>query len=97
MRSVYWEQSSIEGMGANMKDLAVRAANFPEAGKLTEALLRNKDSGAPQGDGEGRDDFDVWAERVERGFIEEPGVTDPTNPYGRDYERRPRIRKIGEQ
>ncbi len=41
-------------------------------------------------------DFDIKMERIERGFIDEPGITDATKPYGKDFEHRPRIRVIGQ-
>lgn len=46
-------------------------------------------------DGEGRDDFGRFTEEAERGFIDTPGITDSTRPYGEDLEIRPRIRTIG--
>ena len=42
------------------------------------------------------DDFDTFLERVERGFTDAAGTQDPTHPYGRDYEERPRIRELGQ-
>jgi hypothetical protein len=38
-------------------------------------------------------DFDTFLERVETGYIDEPGTQDLT-PYGRPFSERPRIRKI---
>lgn len=40
-------------------------------------------------------DFDKFTEEAENGFIAKPGIKDNTNPYGRPYEERPRIREIG--
>lgn len=40
------------------------------------------------------DDFDEFLNAVEQGFTNTAGVGDPTKPYGRDYEDRPRIRRI---
>lgn len=42
-----------------------------------------------------QDDFDVFIEDVETGFNRLAGVQDITKPYGRPYENRPRIRKLG--
>lgn len=39
--------------------------------------------------------FDEFVEQAEVGFIAQPGITDTTKPYGRKYERRPKIREIG--
>lgn len=40
--------------------------------------------------------FDNFIENAETGFINKPGITDNTNPYGRPYEERPKIREIGD-
>lgn len=40
------------------------------------------------------DNFDEFLNAVEQGFTNTPGVGDPTKPYGRPYEDRPRIRRI---
>lgn len=40
-------------------------------------------------------DFDNFIEQVETGFINTPGIDDATNPYGRPYSERPRIRELG--
>lgn len=40
-------------------------------------------------------DFDNFLEQVETGFINTPGIDDATNPYGRPYSERPRIRELG--
>ena len=95
IRAVYWEETGMANIGERMKGLAVRAQEFPDAGKLSADLLRNLNDPDTSNDGEGQDDFDLWLNRAELGFIDEPGISDPTNPYGRDFERRPRIRKIG--
>jgi hypothetical protein len=41
------------------------------------------------------DEFDEFIEKVEDGFINEPGMIDTVNPYGRPYDQRPKIRKLG--
>ena len=43
---------------------------------------------------ESTDDFSNFTERVERGFTDSPGITDPLSYYGRPYEERPQIRDI---
>jgi hypothetical protein len=42
-----------------------------------------------------KDEFDSFLEDAEKGFITQPGITDPINPYGKEYARRPKIREIG--
>ncbi len=39
--------------------------------------------------------WDGFLEQAEQGFIAQAGITDNLHPYGRDFERRPRIREIG--
>lgn len=41
------------------------------------------------------EDFDVFIESVEKGFIGKPGITDTINPYGKPFEERPKIREFG--
>jgi hypothetical protein len=41
------------------------------------------------------EDFDVFIENVEKGFIGKPGITDTINPYGKPFEERPKIREFG--
>lgn len=43
-----------------------------------------------------QDDFDTFTEQCERGFTEVSGITDATNPWGKPYTERPKIREIGE-
>ena len=96
VRAVYWEETGFDNIGSRMKALAVRAQEFPNPGELTADLLRKvADSGESEEDGEKLDDFDIWLNRAEGGFIDEAGISDPVNPYGREFDRRPRIRKIG--
>lgn len=40
-------------------------------------------------------EFDKFVEEAENGFIAKAGIKDNTNPYGRPYDERPRIREIG--
>jgi hypothetical protein len=54
-----------------------------------------KDLSANIDDDGNSEDFSTFLERVERGFIDESGITDNLNPYGRDFEQRPRIRELG--
>jgi hypothetical protein len=51
-----------------------------------EADLKGKDS---------ENNFDKFVEDAESGFISQPGIYDNTNPYGRPYDERPRIKEIG--
>lgn len=40
-------------------------------------------------------DFDRFVEDVEIGFMNVPGISDSTRPYGRPFDQRPRIRELG--
>ncbi|WGV25972.1 hypothetical protein [Halotia branconii] len=42
-----------------------------------------------------KSDWDTFLEQAEQGFIAQPGITDPTNPYSRPLDQRPKIREIG--
>lgn len=46
-------------------------------------------------DEKSKEELDDFIEKVEDGFINEPGMKDTINPYGRPYDRRPKIRKLG--
>ncbi|NEO87909.1 MAG: hypothetical protein F6J87_27175 [Spirulina sp. SIO3F2] len=59
-------------------------------GSIKEDLIKLKGLTDP----EDEDEFDVWTERAEGGFTDAPGIKDIHNPYGRRFERRPRIRDI---
>lgn len=41
------------------------------------------------------DDLDTFARDAEVGFTNQSGISNTTQPYGRDYSQRPRIREIG--
>lgn len=43
----------------------------------------------------GKSDFSEFVEQAETGFISENGISDTTNPYGRPYKQRPKIRELG--
>jgi predicted nuclease with TOPRIM domain len=42
------------------------------------------------------EDWDGFLNEVEKGFTDQSGITDTEHPYGRPYDQRPRIKKIGE-
>ncbi|NJN74223.1 MAG: hypothetical protein HC799_16185 [Limnothrix sp. RL_2_0] len=42
-------------------------------------------------------DFDTFIENFELGWINRTNITDNTKPYNRDYERRPKVRELGDQ
>ncbi|MBE9208833.1 hypothetical protein IQ244_20260 [Nostoc sp. LEGE 06077] len=43
-----------------------------------------------------KNEWDIFVEEAEQGFIAKPGITDNTHPYSRPLEQRPRIREIGD-
>lgn len=47
-----------------------------------------------ESDPQGNNSFDQFRNQVEEGFINEPGVTNSTNPYGKPYNERPKIRDV---
>jgi hypothetical protein len=46
--------------------------------------------------GNEQEDFDVFTEQAENGFINVVGISDTENPWGDEFDARPRIREIGE-
>jgi hypothetical protein len=46
--------------------------------------------------GNEQEDFDVFTEQAENGFINVVGISDTENPWGDQFDARPRIREIGE-
>lgn len=48
----------------------------------------------PPGQDSPQDEFDQLLERIEWGFIDQPGVDPNHKPYGRDYGKRPKIRRL---
>ena len=68
---------------------------MPNAGAL-KTLVKNALALLNEIDVEGDEDFDSFTEKLERGFIDQI-VDDDTNlPYGRDFERRPRVQDFGD-
>jgi hypothetical protein len=104
-----WENDDKEDLNdhlAPLLELAAmwKAANFrhvpPGSGALKELLKRgagelakNMDKSNP--DPNKGNSWDSFLEEVEQGFISQPGITDVTHPYGKDFKRRPKIREIG--
>jgi hypothetical protein len=105
-----WENDDNEDLNdhlAPLLELAAmwKAANFrhipPNApGALLELLKRGagelaKDMDNSNPDGNANNSWDAFLDQAEQGFISQPGISDTTHPYGKDFKRRPRIRKIG--
>lgn len=68
-------------------------------GDLAEIILSETGISPPEPAAEGEapssSEFEQFLEKVENGFTITPGISDTQNPYGRDRERRPRIKEIG--
>jgi hypothetical protein len=73
---------------------------------LFDGYAASNNSGVPSPDGDPNSpknrkeqDFDVFLEKAERGFLEDinVGEEEATKPYGKPYAKRPKIRKIGKQ
>ncbi|MEG3437292.1 hypothetical protein V0288_09190 [Pannus brasiliensis CCIBt3594] len=80
----------------------IKASLFEEANPNSDADWENyvktfKDlvKGEKEKEEEKKDDLDDFLQKVEEGFTQEPGIIDPTKPYGRSRDQRPRIRKLG--
>lgn len=79
-----------EGIGKTDGQLKQRIKDYATELGLT---AKNTDPEPPNAPKE-KDDFDLLLEKIERGFIDQPGITDITKPYGREYEKRPKIRRL---
>jgi hypothetical protein len=77
-----------EGIGKTDGQLFQRVKDF--AAELGLSAPAQDDPSKPKPP----DEFDQLLEQIERGFIDQPGITDVTNPYGREYNKRPRIRRL---
>lgn len=80
----------------------VKGALFEEVNPKSDADWENyvksfKDlvKGEKENEEKKKDDLDDFLQKVEEGFTQEPGIIDPTKPYGRSRDQRPRIRKLG--
>lgn len=65
-----------------IKSLVKRVADFTDGDGIPDAARPEQEN-----------DFDTFLNQVEMGFIDQPGMTEST-PYGRDMDRRPKIRKV---
>jgi predicted RNA-binding protein Jag len=54
-----------------------------------------KPIGSDPEDNEIKDSWSIFTEEVEQGFIGSSGISDATNPYGKPFGNRPRIKTIG--
>jgi hypothetical protein len=83
VRAVFWRKLNAKGnIAQEMADL------IKNQSESAETIQNPKNA-------EGKTDFDAFIEKVEVGFTNESGASDPNHPYGRDYAERPRIRQLG--
>ena len=74
-----------------------RRVDFRNPGSSVLANLYGGIDGMRKGKKENeQQDFDVFTEQTEKGFINIVGISDTENPWGDDFDARPRIREIGE-
>jgi hypothetical protein len=71
-----------------------RKVNLNDMSEL-KSLFKNVVDFVKENDEKKEDELDEFIEKVEDGFINEPGMLDTINPYGRPYQQRPKIRKLG--
>lgn len=80
---------------AKLKSILTGGANLSDA---LDTLINNPppppDPAAPPYEIK-KSTWDEFIEQAETGFIAKPGITDNLHPYGRELERRPRIREFG--
>lgn len=82
IRAVFWRKIDKD------KDIAAQLVEkIKKLKDVDDALAKNtKDD----------DDLDKFIADVEDGFRSYTNITDPLNPYGKPYEERPKIKKIGD-
>ena len=74
-----------------------RRVDFRDPGSSVLANLYGGIDGMKKGKKENeQEDFDNFTEQAEKGFINTIGISDTENPWGDDFDARPRIREIGE-
>lgn len=98
------DKHTLEGHMAILKEAAaiIKAVHWRKFNLNDTSELKNffKNIVDFIGDEEGEkesDAFKEFLERVERGFIDETGISDGLNPYGRPYDQRPKIRRLGKE
>jgi hypothetical protein len=83
-------QSPIEKLRTIMKGAGDIPSNMGDFRKYPPNTEPQDEEQQPQ-----KDEWDVFLDEAEEGFIAQPGITDNKNPYGRPREQRPRVREIG--
>jgi hypothetical protein len=78
-----------EGIGSSDAQLKRRLLAY-----AAELGIKPKGQPRPPGEEPPKDDFDNLLERIEWGFIDQPGMDQNLKPYGRDYSKRPRIKRL---
>ena len=84
-KAVHWQPINTD------KDISAQIV------KKIKDLKNQFDTVGGETDEQGNNKFDQFINDVEDGFRSYPNVSDPINPYGKPYEQRPKIRKIGNQ
>lgn len=74
----------------------VKAVHFRKIGQdgIEELKQFFKDVASNEDD---QIDFDTFIEEFEQGFTQRANLTDNLNPYGRSFDRRPKVRELGDQ
>lgn len=81
IRAVYWRKLDPKG------DLKQQIANQLRTQDENTKKIHNEEGES--------NNFDRYCEDVEIGFTNKAGISDPLKPWGKDYENRPRIKKLG--
>lgn len=63
--------------------------------KITEGKLKPENQNDDSEDNN-KESWENFLEQAETGFITQSGISDTQKPYGREYDRRPRIRELGD-
>ena len=82
-----------EGLGATPTQLANRIRKFSEAFEPDPTVKKEAKPGEVI-DETITSGFDEFLERVEKGFIDAPLISDNQKPYGKPYGQRPKIKRV---
>lgn len=77
-----------------VKGALTRRVNVENDAALKSLFKNSLDVLNTKDDDNEKSKLDKWLEKFEDGFTNEPNIKDPTKPWGRDRNQRPRIRKL---
>jgi hypothetical protein len=86
IEAVHGRKTDINNVAGSVKDILLRSRNLSNTDNPTSSEPQSKE-----------EDFSQWLDDVEDSFDNAPLNSDPTKPYGRDFNQRPKIRRIDDR